>query len=376
MAPGLPAQLSSTANPLEPSDVKPPLSNGSSSDGTGSTASMYSSPSDMSSMFPSTSSATSSAVANYQMAAAATCYQQGWPFLEGYQQVYLTSIFQKNFVFQKKKFIFKNFEKNFFVWNSEIPLFSAPPVENVTGSQGSSPTHRKQSSEGANGSRHEQWVGNVMKRRRRAAAYQCVSAVISSSFALFWSCLCAVSQPDLRICLSIELWREFEKRGVRNCARAPGLRQLTEKAQNHQLSDVRVRTADKYRMVYTDHQRLELEKEFHMSPFINTERKTYLSTELSLTERQIKIWFQNRWVGSFWFRKEVSEIAQPPFHRSGSFRSLPLIPCPGSYQFINQSRFLFWYESTTNWCLNLAEIGGKMKGCRRAADTFWVTVLT
>ncbi|CAL2037395.1 unnamed protein product [Caenorhabditis brenneri] len=64
-------------------------------------------------------------------------------------------------------------------------------------------------------------------------------------------------------------------------------------------NNVRVRTADKYRMVYSDSQRLELEKEFHTSPFITSERKSHLSTMLSLTERQIKIWFQNRFVFLF-----------------------------------------------------------------------------
>ncbi|VDM12829.1 unnamed protein product [Wuchereria bancrofti] len=57
--------------------------------------------------------------------------------------------------------------------------------------------------------------------------------------------------------------------------------------------DVRVRTSEKYRMVYSDYQRLELEKEFRTSQFINSERKSQLSSELQLTERQIKIWFQN-----------------------------------------------------------------------------------
>uniref|UniRef100_A0A1I7TEN9 Homeobox protein pal-1 n=1 Tax=Caenorhabditis tropicalis TaxID=1561998 RepID=A0A1I7TEN9_9PELO len=59
-------------------------------------------------------------------------------------------------------------------------------------------------------------------------------------------------------------------------------------------NNVRVRTADKYRMVYSDYQRLELEKEFITSAFITSDRKSQLSTMLSLTERQIKIWFQNR----------------------------------------------------------------------------------
>ncbi|RCN50091.1 homeobox domain protein [Ancylostoma caninum] len=61
-----------------------------------------------------------------------------------------------------------------------------------------------------------------------------------------------------------------------------------------QLSNVRVRTSDKYRMVYSDYQRLELEKEFCTSTFVTSERKAELSSLLNLTERQIKIWFQNR----------------------------------------------------------------------------------
>ncbi|KAM4021313.1 LOW QUALITY PROTEIN: homeobox protein CHOX-CAD-like [Anomaloglossus baeobatrachus] len=56
----------------------------------------------------------------------------------------------------------------------------------------------------------------------------------------------------------------------------------------------KTRTKEKYRVVYTDHQRLELEKEFHYSRYITIRRKTELAANLSLSERQIKIWFQNR----------------------------------------------------------------------------------
>ncbi|XP_072573180.1 homeobox protein CDX-1a [Paramormyrops kingsleyae] len=56
----------------------------------------------------------------------------------------------------------------------------------------------------------------------------------------------------------------------------------------------KTRTKDKYRVVYTDHQRLELEKEFHYSRYITIRRKAELATSLSLSERQVKIWFQNR----------------------------------------------------------------------------------
>ena len=49
----------------------------------------------------------------------------------------------------------------------------------------------------------------------------------------------------------------------------------------------KTRTKDKYRVVYTDQQRLELEKEFQSSRYITIRRKTELSLGLSLSERQV-----------------------------------------------------------------------------------------
>lgn len=57
----------------------------------------------------------------------------------------------------------------------------------------------------------------------------------------------------------------------------------------------KTRTKDKYRVVYTDHQRIELEKEFTFNnKYITIRRKSELAANLGLSERQIKIWFQNR----------------------------------------------------------------------------------
>ncbi|XP_017759612.1 PREDICTED: homeobox protein CHOX-CAD-like [Eufriesea mexicana] len=86
----------------------------------------------------------------------------------------------------------------------------------------------------------------------------------------------------------------------------------------------KTRTKDKYRVVYTDHQRLELEKEFHYNRYITMNRKSELAANLALSERQVKIWFQNRRAKQRKQDKKREELEQKDSKSDGAMASLTL----------------------------------------------------
>ncbi|CAH2009607.1 unnamed protein product [Acanthoscelides obtectus] len=94
----------------------------------------------------------------------------------------------------------------------------------------------------------------------------------------------------------------------------------TSAASRPRLNSSGTSKAKRTRTAYTAHQLVQLEKQFHTEKYLCRRRRIVMAQELSLTERQIKLWFQNRRMK---YKKEEKQRVSSPTLKFASSAASP-----------------------------------------------------